>query len=542
MFNLFQPVDSETAANKANKDGSDLTSPSNWRAGLDVPSHAAARRGAFLAGQPGVFFDGSTSENIAVALKGAVLGTGPVSVWIRFRCPSANPSVALNIFSLFVASANQLSCDIDTSGNLRLWRTYASTLVSSSAALIGTYGGKVIDLVITRSNASGSTADLVAYVDGSAVISVAGAASGGIDFVDGVVFNVGNYGTGAGTNALLGTVYRAVVFNRSLSAADVASLIEYGISPEDQWGVASSLYSSNFSAGADSWADATATSTVTAPDTAPDASTQWISNLRGGSSGRLDLTRSISTLVAGKRYRATASVYNANIGSNNYFTFGTGGAAPVAGTSVALVASGAGGTVSGEFVATNTNLRLGPAASADGANAASVAAASKWFAKSVSVTRVGAIIDLDFTWGVGFQFPDRSGNGFTADAAGSPEHVIPLRGGSLVFEKRFLHSEISASTGTTKIVDLPAKAGLVRIEMRVDTAMDSGRICYVGTAGSPTKWGGMAGDATGNSCLASSAGNSVAQSESTTTPIYVHKSASSTTGYVSIRIEIQIRA
>jgi hypothetical protein len=106
--------------------------------------------------------------------------------------------------------------------------------------------------------------------------------------------------------------------------------------------------------------------------------------------------------------------------------------------------------------------------------------------------------------------------------------------------KTFQHSDISATAGTTKLVDLPPHCGVVEIEFDRESAFDGGVTLSAGTSGTPGKFvNGQALDGTGK-VLADSA-SKVSESGTVYTSVFVKKSVATTQGKTTIRVRCVIR-
>jgi len=95
----------------------------------------------------------------------------------------------------------------------------------------------------------------------------------------------------------------------------------------------------------------------------------------------------------------------------------------------------------------------------------------------------------------------------------------------------FHHSEISSSSGATKLGDIPPGWAPVDFQARVDEAFDPGRTISVGTAASPGRWV--------NGLSVSTVGFKQAtpiqlypQSAANPTAVYIRKSAATTVGEI----------
>lgn len=535
-FNVIQP--GGAGGGGANADGSNITSVATWRNNLGVASVAETKRLGFASGHPGICLDGISGTRVLGPIPAAP-GTGDFSMWVRFGVPAANPSVAVNLIAVTLSAgysnaSNSAHVFIGTSGQLGFASGDGTNTVSgSSSGLVSAYAGQIADAVLTRKGTAWTL-----YLNGTSV-ATGTSTPGSINVSNAFLLVGGNYDSG--TITFTGIIQRATYFNRTLSESDVASLVVDGIHPTDQWGATTSAYTTNFSATDDGWF--APQGTVTPNSTDPGAVTQTLKVDRTtGGDGPIAIAKGNAALVAYRRYRASAYVYNSNIATNNYFTFSSGtNGLPVAGTSVSQVASGTSGTVTGEFISLSTlDMRIGPAPSVDGLNTTAVPTGSIYYVKNITFTPCGAMVDLNFTVGIGSYFPDRSTNIAHGEGSGGITHIEPVVFGLMCVTKSYAHSDISATTGTTKMFDLPPKAGLIRVEVNRTAAMDASVTLGVGKSGNATFWvASMALSATG--FLTTSSSGVGAQSETASTGVYLKKSASTTTGSVIVRAIYEIR-
>jgi len=293
-----------------------------------------------------VAFDGATSsQRIVSTITTNPITTGDYTVWSRFRVPTTTSSNqdplwtlgsvadgggAYGITARYFTNSNTLNILVRSSSGASGSGDFASADVTIPYA---NYAGQVVDLVVVRVGSA-----LTVYVNGSSLsVTYAGTqASFGLAPGNYPTNPTQVFGVGASTTTpFRGRIYRSVVFNRALSAADVTELITTGVNPADQWG-----------------------------------------SQTGQTSG---------TLVASKRYRITTYV------SADSFT-NVGAASNTTGV---------------EFVATGTT-------------------PTTWTNGS-TLNRIGAIVDLDYTVGAGFQSHDRSSNNLHGTLFNAVEFSQPKR-------------------------------------------------------------------------------------------------------------------
>ena len=382
-----------------------------------------------------VAFDGATSgTRIISALTGQNIGTGDVSMWNRFRVFTTTGTTryiaSLSSSSTTADQARACLLYINSIGGL-VFYLYGATVsdfrYGTIAGFQTAYSGQVVDVVVTRTGAT-----LKIYINGTDTAyseTTGGTPPAWSDTITSTNLFIGQ-STGT-SNIFTGRIFRSVVFNRALSAADVTELITTGVNPADQWGTQTDVYTkATFpAAGADSWTALNADITATVNSTAPDATIEWMKVERTTSTGRCDITRN-TTLPTGqsnKRFRGSALIYNEDCGTR-WFGIQSDNASTVFDSSAQL-ANGAQGTITQEFVTGNsTAMRVGPLATVNGlTSAGSVALNANYFVKAIVVTRIGAIVDLDFTVGTGNQATDRSTNALHGTLFNGVEFTQPKR-------------------------------------------------------------------------------------------------------------------
>jgi hypothetical protein len=287
--------------------------------------------------------------------------------------------------------------------------------------------GQIVDITITRTGGS-----LSVYIDGS-LITVTGTSTGsGATPADTLNTNfaiAGGSHSSGNVNTFAGTVYRFVSFNRTLSATEVATLVRYGVDISDQWGSADPIISPTRlnggfetagAGGADvfaTWLENTSGSTTINRDT--------VEFSQGTASLRFDLDTSgspawvlqNSLLVTGRRYRVSVAYRHSHtdplvpqigLGPTTLLPFST--VAP--NVWVTQTAEGIAGADAPHVYRRST----GP-----------VAAHSQWY-DALTITRIGAFLDLSFSEIYGFQSPDRSNNELDGTLIGDAEFTIPGTG------------------------------------------------------------------------------------------------------------------
>lgn len=361
----------------------------------------------------GVVFDGATlSTRVTSTLTGQNIGTGDFSLWSRFRVPELgllgnNPGlIGIGPNSSDNGGNNSFRVGLLSTGSLYLRANDGSGVTTNGdiTGFVSAYTGQVVDLVITR---TGST--LKVYINGTDT-----AYTGALSASNSITSSYCSIGIGSSSSAVFnGLIYRSVLFNRALSSADVSDLIETGVNPADQWGTQTQLMNATTenggfetagAGGADvfaNWLETTSGTSTVNRDTsvfyAGAASCRFDLDASGSA---VNLTSSNINYVRAKRFRvscyargtATSARVGVNVGEASFqplgavldnsswqyrsleFICGSGGSTPAA---------------INRYVGSNTG--------------------SIWI-DNVIVERIGAIVDLDFTVGIGYQAFDSSTN------------------------------------------------------------------------------------------------------------------------------------
>jgi hypothetical protein len=289
--------------------------------------------------------------------------------------------------------------------------------------IVTTYAGQVIDVVFTR---TGSTVAM--YINGTSVAlttTTGGTVPAWSDTITSTYCHIGAFDS---TTIFTGPIYRSVVFNRALSAGDVTELITTGVNPADQWGTQTAAYTSDFSVNADSWAQNIGNALLTATGNI-DGISGVNDTLRFANTDTVSVALQVrrnSTLVTTKRYRISFD-YFAETGSGLQFLgFGFFGTRYDAGSS-AVVENAWQTGVSLEAVIPQTLLPIASFTTSTGTSTSAFAASKNVYFKNFVVTRIGAIVDLDFTVGTGYQATDRSTNALHGTLFNGVEFTQPKK-------------------------------------------------------------------------------------------------------------------
>jgi hypothetical protein len=275
------------------------------------------------------------------------------------------------------------------------------------------YSGQVVDVVVTRTGAT-----LKIYING--IDTAYSETTGGTPPVWSDTITSTNLFIGQSTgtsNIFTGRIYRSVVFNRALSAADVTELITLGVNPADQWGTQTAVLTSDFSAGVDSFLGLGGAGNSTLAGNIDGIGGQndnlrvttgtFVSNIAGAY--RLVLNRAKRFLVTYSYYIPSTNVTLRGV-RTSFFNNGTAGEGPAGNTTLDAWTTvselsppdvaNAGSNNGLSFHATNLS----------GAVNYTGTSGDVMYLRAITLTRIGAIVDLDFTVGTGYQATDRSTN------------------------------------------------------------------------------------------------------------------------------------
>jgi hypothetical protein len=197
-----------------------------------------------------VKFLGPIAGSMATAtMDGQVIGTGDFSGWFRFRVPIASSTAAIGVWNL-TSSTSLGTGPYDFGGTFDPGALTLTIVIRDGSGGYGngsrywlglaTYAGRVVDIVVTRTagviliylNGVNQT---LARVSGSPAIDAGPIANGAAN----LRFSAGNMSSGHAP--LQDRVYRAAIYNRSLSATEVLDLIRCGPNETDKWGSTAEL-------------------------------------------------------------------------------------------------------------------------------------------------------------------------------------------------------------------------------------------------------------------------------------------------------------
>ena len=378
--------------------------------GLDSSSIRAA-----ASDYAAVAFDGATSgTRIVSTLTSQNIGTGDMSMWNRFRVFTTTGTTryiaALSSSSTTADQARACLLYINSIGGLVFYLYGATVTDFRSATIAGfqtSYSGQVVDIVVTR---TGTT--LKIYINGTdtAYSEVTGGTPPA--WSDTITSTNLFIGQSTGTsNIFSGRIYRSVVFNRALSATNVTELITIGVNPADQWGSQTAVLNATFTGTTDSFIAAGAGVSVASVANQLEVT---CTTATGGGALRT------STILNAKNYRVT---FKARLQSGDCAGSIRGGAgqfSPIgATTTVNFTPTSVLTQYLFEFTNTadtsfyfRTNNTINP---------------SVVEFDDLVIERIGAIVDLDFTVGAGYQATDRSTNALHGTLFAGVEFTQPKR-------------------------------------------------------------------------------------------------------------------
>jgi hypothetical protein len=336
-------------------------------------------------------------------------------VWVRFRLSTTSGT---GVFSITDSGNNWLG--LVSAATFTFDKSIAG--VTSNTVLTGmgsAQAGQVVDFVVTR-----AAGVLTYYLNGLQLGNTD--ATAGWNWTSSAIFKVGGYFT-AGQN-YDDRIYRAVLFNRALSAQDVADLVVNGVDEADQWGTQTQVINASTlnggfetagAGGADVFAsisEFTSGTGALSRDTVTFNSGAASCRIQPGASGSAAVYWTAGTLPIGKRFRLTFTAKAAsgtpaiNVADvNSSVTF----------ANQALTTSWAPYSLE----AVNTGIGTSPKLTVSAANA-------DVNLDLVVLERIGAMVDLNLGEGAGLCFTDRSSNGLHSTVFGSGiSHVVAGRVG-----------------------------------------------------------------------------------------------------------------
>ncbi len=353
-------------------------------------SLAWAQDEANLGGTPGLYFNGATtSTRVYSTLTGQTIGTNDVSLRVKFKVPSANPSANQGLIALSSSSATGAAAYCAGGYLLNTgvfhWLIYGASSIDHRNAvinsnLVANYGGQTVEMVFTR---TGSTVAI--YLNGQSVsfteISY-GTAPEWSGQVDSTYLLVGVHND---VQRFAGPIYAASVFNLALSAADVLDIYRNSIPSKYQWGAAAETITKqtnrDFSVDVGDWTGTRCTTTHDAVNSELEVA---VTDSSSSPYAFLPIAQFSRGLSVGKTYRFTYTMRNLSLTAGGSISVATGG--PSEGLKFSLT--------NGTHVHVNTLTKTGVSGLIYLFN--SCAVGDSFSLDDVSVVQVGAIVDLDF--------------------------------------------------------------------------------------------------------------------------------------------------
>lgn len=342
-------------------------------------------------------------------------GTGNFTLVWKGSLPDWTPSVPVYTISKYQDANNELSMYVDSSTGVAgiKWLVTGGTTVDKwTSSPTGFTDGSLHEMAVVVARETASVAgSVIFYFDGVHFGSTRTITAG----TPASIVNTGTLQvTGRGAISYASTTYRALTFNRALSAAEVKSLYENGVAEADKYGSQTAVYTSDFSAGVDGW-------TVSGG-----AETGNIDSI-GGQNDTLRFTCNTSTgghmlvktgvFTTGKRYRIQYDYYipstNSNLNQVRTYdpyvgTIGTDGTVLNTWTTITTEATVGGGTLN------IIGLASGVVSYKDAGGD------DVFYIKNVVVTQIGATLALEPSGITATDWQDSSSNNLdgTYPAAG----------------------------------------------------------------------------------------------------------------------------
>lgn len=485
-----------------------------------------------VAGQPGL------AGGYRLNITGCNLNTELWSAWVRLYVNYRAVNTA-SLTQLLNASGWGVKLSL-SGGDLVLAAESAvgvNEATATAAGFFARYADEVVDLVLVRTPTANPAQHAVQlWCNSELLLSVTIAASRTYGFTG---FSP------VAQNSPEWVTYRAVLFNRALSAAEIYRLTQRGVEISERGAQLAPGYVANWSADADSWSGIgggtlqanldgvgiPATDNVlryTVP--AAPVATQYLSRSLSGNAGVFRLVR-----VTGKVWLPST---NTGADEVRLVAFNLD---PYGPDSVRLAGRSA-GWVNFDVI---LNLRASLAQLrfylAFAAGSGFHAEGDTLHLADVTVQQVGVIADADLTFGIGKTVVDRTLNGFNGNfSGGASAWTVPASHGQRTIALNLAHSAISATAGSTRILDLPPNCALLRVELERTTALDSGITVSIGTSGDDDRYGAAtAVDSLGSTLV----GSLVQTVESATaeTGVFLRKSGATTVGNLRVRVTYEIR-
>lgn len=377
-------------------------------------------------------FDQNTNKYAQSTLTGMDLGTGDYTVVVTFKVPATTQLVSALNTSLFsvggtaATSAGRLIAHFfsNTAVNLNVYQCDAAGAIGTNGAIgLAPYVGQVIQLALVRKSGV-----LSAFVDGQSVsvsqpsqLALPVGNNAGITY-----FNIGSQ-PGGNTYAFPEKIYSAQLYNRALSGADCQLLMLEGVAPGDYQSttvpkITPTVLNGGFETGGGApfanWSSVTSgTSTVNLDTSSPQA---------GANSCRLDVDANGVTgsfvgvrqtvVEAGRNYRISGYVKTNKSAGITQIQFNLNSISDLV-YNLPVTVMPVDNWVAFSFEQVSGFVSLTGAGFFYLGRAANDASTSRWF-DSVTLQRIGCLVDLDCGSGAGTNIPDRQ-NLFPAAITGT---------------------------------------------------------------------------------------------------------------------------
>lgn len=353
------PPGAASGGGGANVDGSNVTTPSTWRAKLDIPSQSDVNN-RLIGILGGVVFDNVTANQRAYAsLLDWNVGTSDFSVTTRLELPAAVTTSNAPIWCLSnsytTAAPFSMTCRLEAGTNA-LQLAISGTTQDSYRRLywnsfLSTYAGLTVQLTVTRISGV-----ITIYVDGTDITSnfseFTNAGSGVMpagwsETVMSPWLLIG--GIAASSPGYAGKISRVTVWNYGLSATQVLQMRNQGVWQDAQWTYVSGANNILCAERNATFAKAATDWVPTGGGTSISAAGAVVLGAAGGSVSLSGLSGYLSQLVPGALYSISFDVASGTFGANSVSAyFGTA----VADTSVSLGSFNANGSYTFEFTPT----------------------------------------------------------------------------------------------------------------------------------------------------------------------------------------------
>lgn len=431
------------------------------------------QRGGFFAGSSGLDFDGNTaSTDVTTDISTHAVGTNDLTAWMRTEIrPTLSRARTLMCITTDSGStpiqATALLAYISSGGDLVInfyGATTSDIRTATIASFVTTYSGTVVDIVLTRQSATFKlyiNGTDTAYTETTSGSPPAWSATVGSTFL--------HVGPATSLTAIYNsTVYRMTLFNRALSASDVASLVTDGVSYGDRWASATAQYSSDFASAITGWA--AVGGGVTATHSAGRLNITYPASGSGGA------VLSTSPLIFGRNSRISF-VHKIASGALSSILVRDSGASTallgLGGHSVSFTPSGSDQT----FTLDVTEQPVSGASGFTYLSGTATGAGCVLEIDNFSITRIGAFVDHDYSAGVGYQVQDASANKLNGTAAGGIGWRAPKINGRV-------SATLTVNTGERMLGNLaiPTDAHIETVIVE-NVNVGSGALFSLGTAG-----------------------------------------------------------